>query len=78
MRWPRSGSGSNTTKFEEAIVAYREALKTREREPLGWAATQNNLGVLLATLGARESGTAKLEEAVAAYRDTRHPYSRRK
>ena len=33
MRWPRSGSGSNTTKFEEAIVAYREALKSRSAGP---------------------------------------------
>jgi tetratricopeptide (TPR) repeat protein len=36
--------------------------------PLNWAATQNNLGNALTTLGARESGTARLEEAVAAYR----------
>jgi hypothetical protein len=31
--------------------------------------TQNNLGIALQTLGARESGTARLEEAVTAYRD---------
>ena len=36
--------------------------------PLDWAATQNNLGIALATRGERESGTARLEEAVAAYR----------
>jgi tetratricopeptide (TPR) repeat protein len=36
--------------------------------PLDWAATQNNLGFALQTLGARESGTARLEDAVAAYR----------
>ena len=41
---------------------------TRERVPLDWAKTQNNLGTALWTLGARESGTARLEEAVAAYR----------
>ena len=41
---------------------------TRERVPLDWAATQNNLGNALRTLGERESGTARLEEAVAAYR----------
>ena len=35
--------------------------------PLDWAATQNNLGAALATLGERESGTARLTEAVAAY-----------
>ena len=33
-----------------------------------WAATQNNLGNALATLGERESETEKLEEAVEAYR----------
>ena len=36
--------------------------------PLDWAATQNNLGTALGTLGERESGTERLEEAVAAYR----------
>ena len=41
---------------------------TRERVPLDWATTQNNLGNALQTLGERESGTARLEEAVAAYR----------
>jgi hypothetical protein len=35
-----------TAKLEEAVVAYREALKewTRGRGPFQWAATQNNLG----------------------------------
>jgi hypothetical protein len=42
---------------------------TRERAPLQWASTQNNLGAALKNLGTRESGTAKLEQAVAAYRD---------
>jgi hypothetical protein len=41
---------------------------TRERVPLRWAMTQNNLGGVLSTLGRRESGTARLEEAVTAYR----------
>ena len=40
---------------------------TRERVPLLWAGTQNNLGSALWTLGGRESGTARLEEAVAAF-----------
>jgi tetratricopeptide (TPR) repeat protein len=44
-------------------------LQPRERVPLDWAATQNNLGLALWSLGERESGTAKLEEAVAAYRE---------
>jgi exonuclease VII small subunit len=52
------------------VAAYRAALQewTRERVPLDWATTQNNLGSALATLGERESGTVRLEEAVAAYR----------
>ena len=37
---------SGTARLEEAVAAYREALKewTRERVPLEWAMTQNNLG----------------------------------
>ena len=53
-----------------AIAVYRGLLEERPRErvPLDWATTQNNLGNALQTLGERESGTARLEEAVAAYR----------
>ena len=52
------------------MAAYRAALqeRTRDKVPLNWAATQNNLGTALSTLGARESGTAPLEQAVVAYR----------
>jgi hypothetical protein len=59
-----------TARLEEAVAAYRAALKerTRERVPLQWAATQNNLGGALLRFGERESGTARLEEAVAADR----------
>ncbi len=55
--------------LEEAVAAYRAALEvtTRERVPLDWAMTQNNLGNALQTLGEREDGTLRLEEAVAAY-----------
>ena len=62
---------SGTARLEEAVAAYREALKenTRERVPLEWAMTQMNLGNALKRLGERESGTARLEEAVAAYRE---------
>ena len=54
-----------------SIAAYRAALEewTRDRVPLDWAMTQNNLGNALSTLGERESGTARLEEAVSAYRE---------
>ena len=69
---------SGTARLEEAVAAYREALKecTRERVPLDWAMTQNNLGTALGTLGERESGTARLEEAVAAYREALKEYTR--
>ena len=52
------------------MAAYRAALEeyTRERVPLYWATTQNNLGAALNALGERDSGTARLEEAVTAYR----------
>ena len=54
-------------RLEASIAYYRKTLTiwTRERVPLDWATTQNNLGNALSVLGARESGTARLEEAVA-------------
>ncbi len=65
-------------RLEEAVSAYRAALqeRTRERVPLDWAMTQNNLGNALATLGERESGTVRLEEAVSAYRAALQEYTR--
>ncbi len=53
-----------------AIHAYGEAveLMPRETDPANWAATQNNLGIVLQTLGQREGDTARLQEAVATYR----------
>jgi tetratricopeptide (TPR) repeat protein len=58
-----------TARLEKAVSAYRNALLewTRERVPLQWAGTQNNLGTALSTLGQREPGIARLEEAVSAY-----------
>ena len=69
---------SGRGRLEEAVTAYREALKeyTRERVPLQWAMTQNNLGNALATLGERESGTARLEQAATAYREALKEYTR--
>ena len=56
--------------LRNAHAAYQSALvlAPRERVPLDWAATQNNLGSALQRLGERESGTARLEQAVEAYR----------
>ena len=53
------------------IARYRSLLNLapRERVPLDWAMTQNNLGLALWALGARESETTRLNEAVAAYRE---------
>jgi tetratricopeptide (TPR) repeat protein len=63
-------TGSNDDLLK-AVAAYRQTLKElpRERAPLEWAITQNNLGNALSRLGERESGTAKLEQAVAAYHE---------
>ena len=57
-------------RLEQAVQAYRAALevRTRERVPLDWAMTQNNLGAALRTLGELESGTERLEQAVQAHR----------
>jgi hypothetical protein len=44
---------SGTARLEEAVAAYRAALEemTRDRVPLDWATTQNNLGHALRALG---------------------------
>src|SRR5207302_6463348 len=61
-------------RLEEAVGAYREALRFRtgERAPLQYAVTQNNLGNALSELAEGLSGEdrrARLEEAVGAYRE---------
>ena len=49
----RAATSATTPALERAIAAYRAALqeRTRERVPLDWAMTQNNLGNALWTLG---------------------------
>jgi tetratricopeptide (TPR) repeat protein len=56
--------------LERSIETWHLVLQQRPRDrvPLQWATTQNNLGIALSRLGGRESGTARVEEAVAAYR----------
>ena len=65
-------------RLEQSVAAYTEALKeyTRERVPLQWAMTQNNLGNALQTLGKRESGLGRLEQSVAAYTEALKEYTR--
>jgi tetratricopeptide (TPR) repeat protein len=60
----------DTGRLEEAVTAYREALKerTRERAPREWAVTQENLGDALRELSERKNDAGLLEEAVMAYR----------
>src|SRR5262245_42293037 len=69
---------SGTAKLEEAVAAYREALKelTRERAPLDWATTQNNLASALLVIGERETETDRLDEAVTAYREALKEWTR--
>lgn len=64
--------------LDRAISAFREALKewTRERVPLEWAGTQNNLGNVLGMLGSRRYNFGKLEEAVAAYHQALKEHTR--
>ena len=48
-----------TQQLLQAVDAFQTALaeRTREKVPLDWAATQENLGIALRILGERESGT---------------------
>ena len=50
------------------MAAYHAALEewTRERVPLDWATTQNNLGTALATLGERQGDPRYLRAALEA------------
>jgi hypothetical protein len=52
-----------------AVGAYQAALQelTRERVPLDWTLTQNNLGLALLSLGERAGDTARLEQAVETF-----------
>ena len=76
--WTLGARESGTARLEQAVAAYRAALEehTRERVPLDWATTQNNLATALETLGQRESGTARLEQAVAAFRAALEEWTR--
>lgn len=63
----------------EMAVAVRGAILAetpRERLPLDWAMTQNNLGTALSVLGERESGTARLQQAVDAYHAALQEFTR--
>ncbi len=56
--WTLGERESGTARLEEAVAAYRAALEewTRERVPLHWAMTQNNLGNALRRSGSGRAG----------------------
>ena len=57
---------AGTGRLEEAVQAYREALKeyTRERIPFQWALTPAHLGNALATLGEQKKDITLICEAL--------------
>ena len=65
--------GKATTLLREVTVSLG-----RERLPLQWAMTQNNLGAALAALGGRERSTGRLEEAIGIYRSVLEKLTRRR
>lgn len=58
-----------TIRLEQALTAFREALKerTRERVPLEWAATQGNMGNALSTLGERKRNAAMVCDGLSRH-----------
>ncbi|TIN49867.1 MAG: hypothetical protein E5Y30_44525, partial [Mesorhizobium sp.] len=61
---------SDPKRLNEAVVAMRATLEKRPRDkvPLDWAASQNNLGLALSALSEREAAGEHLTQAEAAYR----------
>lgn len=78
-QWAERGEaqGDNAALLRAIGIYLEKALTYAPRDdvPLEWAVTQNNLGIALRILGARESGTARLEEAVVAFRFALEAYS---
>jgi len=62
---------ANNAKLQDAIILYNKALSvwTRERFPVPWATTKNNLGNALKVLSDRQRSTSNHKEAIVAYRD---------
>lgn len=65
LQWAAHEAG--TARFEEAVTAFRRALREHARGPLAeWTSTRHGVANALLWSGTREGGTARLEEAVAA------------
>jgi hypothetical protein len=58
---------SGTAGLEEAVAAFREALKerTHERVPLQWARSFSNEGIVLMLLAERRSDAAMAKTALS-------------
>ncbi|MPN10697.1 hypothetical protein SDC9_157994 [bioreactor metagenome] len=64
-------------RLQEAVDTYKQALleRTRERVPLDWATTMNNLASALLWLGRMEGSVSILEEAVGTYQQALIEYT---
>ena len=58
------------SRLNEAAQAYQRllAIWTRERHPIQWAGTQNNLGNVLQSLGEQDDGVELTRRAIEAFR----------
>ena len=67
---------SGTGRLEEAVAAFREALKenTRDRVPLDWAYANHDLANALAALAERQKNSALMEEALACMHNAAEAY----
>jgi tetratricopeptide (TPR) repeat protein len=57
--------------LKKAAQAYQDALKefNRERDPLAWAAVQDDLGEVLRLIGEKEHDASTLQQAVVAFNE---------
>jgi hypothetical protein len=71
---------SGTARLEEAVTAYREALQenTRERVPLDWAQTQENLALVDRVLFAKTGKGVHLDDALVAVGGALEEYNKAK
>ena len=67
---------SGTARLDEAVLAFRDALKeqTRERVPLEWAMTQGNLAVVYLAYFEKDGTVAHLDVAERHFLDAREVF----
>jgi tetratricopeptide (TPR) repeat protein len=77
--WTYAERRGSTGALYAAIEGYRHLLRnefTREKMPIQWAMTQNDLGNALQSVGEVEGSLGRLAEAVAAFRAALEVYTR--